>query len=34
VLIRDLNEISGSKLRVRSGKSFHAFKVEGRKYSE
>jgi hypothetical protein len=34
VLIRDLNEFSDSKLRVGSGKSFHAFTVEGRKYSE
>jgi hypothetical protein len=34
VLISDLNEFSDSKLRVGSGKSFHAFTVEGRKYSE
>jgi hypothetical protein len=29
-----LNEFSDSKLPVGSGKSFHAFTVEGRKYSE
>jgi hypothetical protein len=34
VLIRDLNEFSDSKLRVGSGKSFHSFIFEGRKYSE
>jgi hypothetical protein len=34
VLIRDLNEFSDSKLWVGSGKSFHAFTVEGRKYSQ
>jgi hypothetical protein len=33
-LIRDLNEFSDSKLRVGSGRSFHGFTVEGRKYSE
>ena len=32
--VDDLNEFSDSKLRVGSGKSFHAFTVEGRKYSE
>jgi hypothetical protein len=34
VLIRFLNEFSDSKLRVGSYRSFHAFTVEGRKYSE
>jgi hypothetical protein len=35
VFIRDLNEFGDSKLRVGSGiESFHAFTVEGRKYSE
>jgi hypothetical protein len=32
VLLRDLNELCDSKLRVGSGKSFDAFTVEGRKY--
>jgi hypothetical protein len=34
VLKRDLNEFSDSKLRVGSDKSFHAFTVEGKKFSE
>jgi hypothetical protein len=34
VLIIDLNEFSVFKLLVGSGRSFHAFTVEGRKYSE
>jgi hypothetical protein len=34
VLLRDLSEFSDSKLRVGSGRLFHAFTVEGRKYSE
>jgi hypothetical protein len=31
---RQINEFSDSKLRVGSGKSFHAFTLEDRKYSE